>query len=87
MYIDKILNIKKYINEYIFDKRDKTNRYPKGLFIEEYILFLNKFKSYEQYKEEEHIELTNILIDYISNHKKLNDIQKEKLLEIINNNI
>ena len=55
--------------------------------MDEYISFLNGFKLYKQYKEEEHNEFVNIIIEYISSHKKLNNIQKDSLLEIINKNI
>jgi len=87
IYIKKILNIKKDITDYICEKRDKNNKYPKGKFMDEYISFLNGFKLYKQYKEEEHNEFVNIIIEYISSHKKLNNIQKDSLLEIINKNI
>lgn len=86
IYIKKILKIKKEFFDYIYNQRDKKNNYPKGLFMDEYILFIKAFKSYKQYKEEEHNEFINFIHYYISSHNKLKNIQKEKLREIINNN-
>lgn len=67
--------------------RNRDNMYPRRDFLNEYYYFITMFKHFKRYNEDEHKVFTDILKTYIMEHKNLNQIQKDVLIKIINDNI